>query len=185
MSGAETKLAEALVIAGVPSFIFAVYFLAYLAWAALGLPMDLYLNPWLSALGVFVLALGASVFVWVSRVFPPKSILKSTAYTILWFARRGKAVPVRRGPLVTSGPYAYTRHPIYLGAWLIALGLGLLFGFPLIASVFLLFWLNLVIHFEEKELCEVYGREYEEYRRRVPRFIPWRVLVKRRRRRVS
>ena len=87
--------------------------------------------------------------------------------------------------MVTSSPYAYVRHPIYLGAWLIALGLGLLFGFPLIASVFLLLWLNLVIHFEEKELLEVYGREYKEYRRRVPRFIPWRVLARRKWRSLS
>ena len=180
MPKTEIKFTEALVIAGVPSFIFAVYFLAYVAWIALGLPIDLYLNPWLAALGVLVLALGASIFIWVSKVFPPKSILRSTAYTVLRFARRGRTALIERGPLITSGPYAYTRHPIYLGAWLVAVGLGLLFGFPLIASVFLLFWLNLVIYFEEKELCEIYGREYEEYRRRVPRFIPWKILVKRR-----
>ena len=52
MPGAETKLAEALVVADVPSLIFAVYFLAYIAWTAPGLPTDLYLNPWLAALGV-------------------------------------------------------------------------------------------------------------------------------------
>jgi protein-S-isoprenylcysteine O-methyltransferase Ste14 len=70
------------------------------------------------------------------------------------------------------------RHPVYFVVWLITLGLGLLFGFPLIVSVFLLFWFNLVIHFEEKELCEIYGHEYEEYRRRVPKFIPWKVFAR-------
>ncbi|RLF13680.1 MAG: hypothetical protein DRN06_08265 [Thermoprotei archaeon] len=179
MPETKIKFAEALVIAGVSSFLFAVHLLAYIVWTTLGLPMDLYLNPWLAAISVLVLALGVSILIWVSRVFPPRSILRSTAHTVLRFARRGRAAPVKRGPLITSGPYAYTRHPIYLGAWLIALGLGLLFGFPLIASVFLLFWLNLIIYFEEKELYEIYGREYEEYRRRVPGFIPWRALVKR------
>lgn len=180
-SETKVKLAEALVIVGVPSLILTTYLLAYIAWITLGLPMDLYLNPWLATFGILIFTLGATIFMWVSKVFPLRSILRSTAYTILWFMNQRKVTPAKRGPLVTYGPYAYTRHPIYLGVWLISLGLGLLFGFPLIASILLLFWLNLVIHFEEKELCEAYGREYEEYKRRVPRFIPWRVLIKRRR----
>jgi protein-S-isoprenylcysteine O-methyltransferase Ste14 len=174
----KVKLAEALVIAGVLSFIFTIYFLAYVAWITLGLPIDLYLNPWMAAFGVLTLTFGVSISIWIFRMFSPRSILRSTAYTVLWFTRRGKTTPVKRGPLITSGPYAYMRHPIYFVVWLITLSLGLLFGFPLITSVFLLFWFNLIIHFEEKELCEIYGHEYEEYRRRVPRFIPWRVFVR-------
>lgn len=174
----KLSLAEVLVFVGVPSFIFTIYSLAYIAWITLGLPMDLYMNPWLAIFGFIALTLGVSIFVWTFRMFPPRSILRSTAHTVVWFARRMRVAPAKRSPLVASGPYSYIRHPIYFGAWLIALGLGFLFGFPLIASIFLLFWLNLVIHFEEKELREIYGREYEEYRKRVPRFIPWRIFIR-------
>jgi len=142
-------LVEVLVVVGVLCIISTLYFLAYVAWVFLGLPTDLYLNLWLAVSGFLILAFGAFVFAWAFKVFPPRSVIRSTAHTILWFTGRRRIAPVKCGPLVTSGPYAYVRHPIYCGALFIALGLGLLFGFPLIVAGFVAFWFNIVIHFVE------------------------------------
>ena len=176
MSKIKMKVVETLTIIGVFDLILIFYFFAYIAWTTLKLPMNLYLNPWLCIFGILTLVIGTFIFIWVQKVFPLRTVLKSTASTLLWFMRRRREVSVRHH-LLTIGPYAYMRHPIYLGAWFITLGLGLLFGFPLIALVFMLIWFNLIVHFEEKELLEIYGREYEEYRKKVPKFIPCKTCI--------
>jgi len=79
--------------------------------------------------------------------------------------------------LVVSGPYAYVRNPIFLGNFLI--GLGMLWMFcdwlPWINILFvLLFWLQygLIVKAEESYLQQKFGTSYEIYRQRVPRFLP-------------
>jgi len=77
--------------------------------------------------------------------------------------------------LVTAGPFRFVRHPLYLGmaGLLLAtvLGLSSLFG---AALAFLLFAPGTIvrIHAEENLLKETFGAEFEDYRRRVPGFIP-------------
>ena len=76
--------------------------------------------------------------------------------------------------LVTGGPYRFTRNPIYLGFFLIYLGITLLVGtlWGLIASPFLLLTItNAVIHAEETYLDGKFGEQYKEYRLRVRRWI--------------
>ena len=65
--------------------------------------------------------------------------------------------------LATSGPYAYTRNPLYLGSLLIAM------GFAIAAMLFAIY--GPVIRDEEKFLRENFP-EFEEYARRVPRMLP-------------
>ena len=76
--------------------------------------------------------------------------------------------------LVMSGPFRYTRNPIYLG---------LLLALPAFAVVFDTLWLVLampvlmallrvlVIPREERALTAAFGHEYEAYRRRVRRWL--------------
>jgi len=77
--------------------------------------------------------------------------------------------------LVTDGLYSLVRHPQYLGVSILTLGV-VLYG---LRPIDLIAWANLVfLHLvlalvEEKELQEKLGREYSEYRRRVPSFIPF------------
>jgi len=72
--------------------------------------------------------------------------------------------------LATSGPYAYTRNPLYIGTLLVAAGLviaarrWLLAG--LFAGVFLLVYLP-VIELEEQHLRKLFPR-YADYAARVP-----------------
>jgi protein-S-isoprenylcysteine O-methyltransferase Ste14 len=164
--------AEVFIVILVPSLIIVIYFSAYLTWIALRFPTNLYLNPLFALSGVLVLTTGIFIFMGALKVFPPREVLRSTALSLLSTIKKQRA---EKGSLIKSGAY-YVRHPIYSGALFITFGLGLFFGFPLIAACFLIFWFNLVIHFEEKELIKIYGTEYEEYKENVPKLIPWRII---------
>lgn len=77
--------------------------------------------------------------------------------------------------LIQAGPYAYVRHPIYAGAWLLFLGLMLLY--PVWAM--LLMFLFSMISFanrarrEEAVLSERFGPEWAEYKSRTRFMIPF------------
>ena len=77
--------------------------------------------------------------------------------------------------LNTSGPYARTRNPLYLGNLLITLGLCVVAHDPiLLALVAVLFaaQYRAIIAAEEQFLRARFGARFEEYRARVPRFLP-------------
>ena len=77
--------------------------------------------------------------------------------------------------LVTDGVYSHVRHPLYLGEISRNLGFTLilssLYGFVvvLVGSLFLPFRIQI----EERMLLEEFGREYEEYKRRTKKLIPY------------
>ena len=77
---------------------------------------------------------------------------------------------------VASGPYRYVRNPLYLGAWLLALGVSILMPpsgtafFLLAFSVFVV----ILISVEERFLAAKQGGPYQQYLRRVPRLLPRR-----------
>ena len=76
--------------------------------------------------------------------------------------------------LATSGPYAYTRNPLYLGSLLIGIGFAIVahswwIGIAVVA-MFLAIYLP-VIRSEEAFLRAKFP-EFEEYARRVPRMLP-------------
>lgn len=77
--------------------------------------------------------------------------------------------------LVTWGPFATIRHPIYTGLFAMLLAMAVAFGHwrGLIVAVPLFAygaWIR--VQEEEKLLHEHFGRQYEAYAARVKRFIP-------------
>jgi protein-S-isoprenylcysteine O-methyltransferase Ste14 len=82
--------------------------------------------------------------------------------------------------LITDGPYRIVRHPIYSGMFMMMIATGLVTGRPetlaIGTAVFLLGTLWRV-RIEEKLLIETFGGAYQEYKRKVPAFIPWRVFA--------
>ncbi len=77
--------------------------------------------------------------------------------------------------LVTSGPFSYTRNPLYVGNILIYIGIGVmsmaLFPWlPLIALAWFVFQYTLIVKEEENFLREKFGQEYRDYCAKVPRF---------------
>ena len=86
---------------------------------------------------------------------------------------RGEAVGAER--LVTWGPYALMRNPLYFGNGLIGLGWGLMAGLwatgAFLAGFVLLYGLVIIPH-EESFLLQKFGEEYRTYRTRVGAFFP-------------
>lgn len=77
--------------------------------------------------------------------------------------------------LLQSGPYACTRNPMYLGHLIFMLGLALAFRSRLGWLILLanIPWFHLRVLKDEGRLREKFGAEYEEYRGRVRRWIPY------------
>ncbi len=77
--------------------------------------------------------------------------------------------------LTISGPYMYTRNPLYLGNLIIGFGLVIasrsLWSLCIYLAYFLLFY-PLVIHTEREKMKELFPAEYEEYRKKTPLFFP-------------
>jgi protein-S-isoprenylcysteine O-methyltransferase Ste14 len=79
--------------------------------------------------------------------------------------------------VTVSGPYAWVRHPLYAGSFLIACGYFAMCGrwqaFAIGIPVFALFhWVAIVI--EEEMLLALFSDEYAQYRRQAPAVIPCR-----------
>lgn len=74
--------------------------------------------------------------------------------------------------LVTSGPFAISRHPIYLGLVVMSLGYSLALRSYLILFSFLFFiYFNWAAEKEERLLTKYFGKSYLDYKRKVPRFL--------------
>jgi protein-S-isoprenylcysteine O-methyltransferase Ste14 len=77
-------------------------------------------------------------------------------------------------PLITAGVYAIIRHPRYVQLYLGLLGSALIANYLAVYLVAVL-WLPGIYAMallEEKELRDRFGLAYDEYSRRVPRFLP-------------
>jgi protein-S-isoprenylcysteine O-methyltransferase Ste14 len=76
--------------------------------------------------------------------------------------------------LTTSGPYAYTRNPLYLGSLLLAAGFAIAARSWWILAIMLLMFAVIyvpVIAGEERYLRRAFP-DYEDYARHVPRLLP-------------
>ncbi|MDR1509575.1 MAG: isoprenylcysteine carboxylmethyltransferase family protein [Synergistaceae bacterium] len=77
--------------------------------------------------------------------------------------------------LVTWGPYAWVRNPLYAGNGLMGLGWALMTGWPMVAAfaaVYFALYSITIIPYEEQFLSKRFGEEYEIYRRSTPALIP-------------
>lgn len=75
--------------------------------------------------------------------------------------------------LVTTGPYEFTRHPMYVGWWLIELGAGTLAGssWVLVTMPAELLVEHPFVLEEEATLAGLFGASYREYAGNVPRYL--------------
>lgn len=101
---------------------------------------------------------------------------------ILWsfwnFLVQGRGTPAPIDPpkeLVATGFYRYVRNPMYVGVLAMILGHFLWFGYwnlLIYAIVVFLAFNTFVTYYEEPTLKRQFGAAYEDYQRRVPRWIP-------------
>jgi protein-S-isoprenylcysteine O-methyltransferase Ste14 len=92
--------------------------------------------------------------------------------------RRGRGTPSHLDPpksLVINGWYRLVRNPIYLGALIVQVGYIVWFSSLLALLYAFLFFLAfqfLIVFVEEPLLRNTFGEAYEEYQKKVPRWVP-------------
>lgn len=77
--------------------------------------------------------------------------------------------------LATTGPYSYTRNPLYLGSFLIGLGFTIAAGRWQLALIFAALFLGIyvpVMRVESATLEGLFGHKYRRYAQAVPLFLP-------------
>src|SRR3989344_3311614 len=135
----------------------------------LGMLLLQYLNQYLNLptfqlpmyVGILIVVIGVIIRIWATISF---SKSKVEILGMLWIDNNRK--------LVISGPYQYSRNPLYIGIILITLGfsflaeshVGLIF-----TLLFFIFWNHLIKYREEPKLEKIFGSEYVDYKSRVNR----------------
>ncbi len=113
----------------------------------------------LIALGAVIIGCGALIRTWATAY-----LLKDVVHDMALHSDR----------LVADGPYRHVRNPLYLGSFLMSVGMGLLasrLGFFVIVFSNLIFYMRLIFR-EEAQLHATQGDSYARFVQAVPRFWP-------------
>jgi protein-S-isoprenylcysteine O-methyltransferase Ste14 len=112
------------------------------------------------AAGLTLLALGFLLRVWA---------------TVHFYGHKMRVISLEpQKTLITSGPYRFSRNPLYLGGNVfIFFGAALLFGSPtaLFATAIHIPLIDLFIRREERQLERVFGQAWQDYKKRVRRWL--------------
>jgi len=118
----------------------------------------------------------AIAVLWFSRPTPRSILLGALAGAIgLWVRAHAAGYLHKQEVLTVTGPYAYTRNPLYLGSAMLALGAGIAtrsWASALILIAYFAVFYFIVMRREATELHLRHGASFEEYARVVPLFIP-------------
>jgi protein-S-isoprenylcysteine O-methyltransferase Ste14 len=107
----------------------------------------------------------------------PRSILLGALVGVAGLCLRAYAAGYlhKQEVLTATGPYAYTRNPLYLGSAILALGAGIAARSWISAIILIIYFAvfySAVMRREAKELHLRHGASFEEYARTVPLFLP-------------
>jgi protein-S-isoprenylcysteine O-methyltransferase Ste14 len=118
----------------------------------------------------------AAVVLWFARPSPKSIVAGAVVGAIgLWIRARAAGHLHKQEVLTTAGPYAYTRNPLYLGSFILAIGAAIAaHSWPSALILFCYFALfySFVMRREERELYQHHGDAFREYARAVPLFLP-------------
>jgi protein-S-isoprenylcysteine O-methyltransferase Ste14 len=140
--------------------------------------------------GLFIDGLAVIIQQWISfpisLAFETQILFTVLCVTVcllgaIWFNRSLNLIKVHllhgKNELITGGPFAYVRHPLYstlvmtvpplVIVWLS----DLLFFVPWVLIVIIS---HPLVRFEERGLIDAFGQDYERYRRYVPALIPYK-----------
>ncbi len=117
-------------------------------------------HPWIGGAGLALIVLGGCIAVWAAWQYRKArtSILPHTADTAM----------------IETGPFRWSRNPIYLSMLLVFLGVCLFMDGPIALFFVIPTWVALryyVIAREEKYLAKRFGAAYVNYKSRVRRWV--------------
>jgi hypothetical protein len=118
----------------------------------------------------------AILVLWFARP-TPRSILWGAPLGLLGLLIRARAAGHlhKQEVLTVTGPYAYTRNPLYLGSAVLTIAASAAahswISAAILCGYFALFY-SIVMRREETELRAHHGAAFEEYARTVPLFLP-------------
>jgi protein-S-isoprenylcysteine O-methyltransferase Ste14 len=117
---------------------------------------------WFRYAGLIGMVIGAGIYLWCAWDFT--------------FAGKGTPAPIDPPKeLVVRGPYKYVRNPMYVGVLSAVIGQAVWFESRVLflyALICFLLFCCFVVFFEEPALRTKFGDSYQDYCKRVPRWIP-------------
>lgn len=104
--------------------------------------------------------------------------------SMIWFNRSLNLIRVNfsngDNRLITRGPFAYVRHPLY-SALIITIPPLLIIWFAdllfLIPWILIILVSHLIVSIEERGLIRSFGEEYQKYRKYVPALLPYKGAI--------
>lgn len=129
-------------------------------------------------LSVFCFGFGIldGIWTWVFRITGIAMILAGIAVWYIGAMRSNMDESITENKLQTSGIYAWVRNPMYSGWWILISGISFMWHNYMILPFVFINWIILTVvlkNSEEKWLSDLYGKKYEEYKKKVNRLIPW------------
>ena len=147
-------------------------------------------GPYLLLLGLFLEGLTIIIQQWIhfpisldisTKILLTIPCVIACLLGIIWFNRSLDLIRVNfsngENRLVTHGPFAYVRHPLYsvlmitLPPLLIIWLTDLLFFIPWILIILIS---HFIVSIEERGLINAFGEDYEKYRKYVPALLPYK-----------
>ena len=137
--------------------------LGWVLWKPIPIELPLLLRLLCLVLGSVILFSSLGVYIWGLRTLG-ESFNASTGFGVRLHQAH---------QLITTGPYVYVRHPMYAAVILAGWGGLLLFRtWMMLFFAVTMFGLLYRARGEEKALVQVFGGDWEDYKRRVPGWIP-------------
>ena len=137
---------------------FSLAYLGTIVDSGLGIPR--FSSTFARMAGLLLVALGFLLRVWAAYHF---------------YAHRMRVISLEpQSTLITTGPYRFTRNPLYLGGNVfLFFGAGLILGSPtaLVATLLHIPLVDLFIRREESQLERAFGEEWRTYKKRVRRWL--------------
>jgi protein-S-isoprenylcysteine O-methyltransferase Ste14 len=167
IKAADTKTTQRLEPAVSRVFRLLVYLTAIVLFATTRIPLRwLYLQLWPSGFWLFWLGAAITVAGLLFAVWAREHLGRN------W----SRSVTIKQGhELITTGPYAVVRHPIYTGTLAGFLGMAIAVsqvrGFLAFALIFLVLWLKL--RMEEQWMRSQFGETYATYARQTAALVPY------------
>ena len=125
---------------------------------------------------VFKIGILDAPWIMVFRVVGAVLIVLGLTVWYIGALRSDMDASITDNKLQTKGIYAWVRNPMYSGWWILMIGITLMWHNLWMLILPVINWCIMtisLINTEEKWLTNLYGKDYEEYKKHVNRCIPW------------